>query len=88
MDLDDTSRCPRGDRCATCGGGDGLAVATVATAVGVHCLTLCVGDREAERLPRPASWTQAIELAAAHCTHLGIDVDAMAAAMEQEGGKE
>lgn len=41
--VPDTSRCPRGHRCESCGAaaGDDLAVFEVPTAVGLVCLTLC-----------------------------------------------
>ena len=43
--LDDTSRCPVGHRCESCGAErDDLAVETAAAArLGVMCLTRCAG---------------------------------------------
>jgi hypothetical protein len=82
--LDDTSRCPIAAACAMCAGTTGLAVATVETPVGVYCATLCGQCAEAERTVRPPSWGAAIDLVTAHCGHLGVDVDRMAALMDAE----
>lgn len=80
--LDDTARCPEAATCATCEGTTDLAVATVETTVGVYCTTLCGRCGEAGNMPRPPSWTAAIGLVMAHCDHLGIDADEMAALLE------
>lgn len=88
VNLDSVAGCPVADRCAACGDVHGLAVVTAQTQVGVYCLTLCPDDREADRLPSPPSWSTAIEMAGAHCGHLGIDVDQMEAEMVREQGDE
>ncbi len=82
--LEDTSRCPVAAACATCGGTSGLAVAMVDTPVGVYCTTLCGRCAQAEGMVRPPSWGAAIDLVTAHCGHLGVDVDQMAAQMDAE----
>lgn len=41
LDLDDTSRCPVGPECETCGRLDELAVSTAETPEGMLCTTLC-----------------------------------------------
>ena len=84
IDLDDTSRCPLGHRCESCGAeGDDLAVSTATTPLGVLCLTLCPPCAAFGEMPRVAVGT-ATRLVLHHCTHLGITVDEMAAAMEAE----
>jgi hypothetical protein len=82
-DLDDTSRCPVADRCATCSTEQDLAVATAATRVGVHCFTLCGGCADRGTLPS-LGWFIAMAGALDHCEHLGIDLDEMAAAIAAE----
>lgn len=82
--LDDTSRCPVAAACATCGGTDGPAVATVATPVGVYCTTLCSSCADSGHLTRPSSWAPAIDAVAAHCGHLDVTADQMAALIEAE----
>ena len=41
VNLDDTSRCPVGPECESCGGTDELAVSTADTPAGVICMTVC-----------------------------------------------
>lgn len=83
--LDDITRCPVADQCATCAGTNDLSVATAETPVGVLCLTLCrVCVDDGERLP-VMSFPRAIDLSLLHCGHLGIDADEMARLMEQGG---
>ncbi len=48
--------------------------ATVETPVGVLCLTLCRACVRHQVLPA-FSWSGAALAAAAHCEHLGIDLD-------------
>jgi hypothetical protein len=81
VDVDDTSNCPTAAVCATCGETDELMVETVSTPVGVYCLTLCAADIDNETLPA-VGWAGAVDLVGAHCVHLGIDVDQMAAILE------
>jgi hypothetical protein len=85
VNLDDTSRCPRGARCESCGTeGDDLAVCTVALGrLGVACLTLCPRCAGSGVVP-PVSVGTAVRLTAQHCGHLGITVDEMAAALEAD----
>jgi hypothetical protein len=91
VDLEDTTRCPRGGRCAACGGtagggtAGGLAVATADTPVGVLCLTLCAGCADHARVPT-LSWVRAADQVALHCGHLGSTVDDMAARLTLRGG--
>lgn len=85
VNLDDTSRCPVIDRCAGCQATGGLAVhtATAPGMGGVFCLTLCP-DCEPPRL----LCTEVALRTLAHCHHLGIDTDQMAAILDQERGAE
>jgi hypothetical protein len=84
IDVDDTSRCPLGHRCESCGSEhDDLAVSTATTPLGVLCLTLCPPCAAFAEMPRVAVGT-AVRLVAQHCEHLGIDLDEMAAAMGSE----
>jgi hypothetical protein len=85
IDLDDTSRCPLGHRCESCGAErDDLAVCTaVMDRLGVACLTLCPRCAGSEVVP-PVSVGTAVRLTMQHCLHLGITVDDMAAAMERD----
>lgn len=86
IDLDDTSRCPLGTRCETCGAeGNDLAVATVDLGrIGVACLTMC--PRCASSTTAPAvSVPTAARLVCLHCEHLGIDLDEMAAVLDGPG---
>jgi hypothetical protein len=82
--LDDTTRCPVDDTCATCGSPTNLAVATAETAVGVFCVTLCGTCGDDGALPRGRSWPGAVHASLEHCGHLGIDADQMADLMEKE----
>ena len=82
--LEDTSRCPLGHRCESCGAErDDLAVSTAATLLGVLCLTLCPRCLAFGEMPRLTAGT-AVRLVVQHCTHLGIDVNEMAEAMKEE----
>jgi hypothetical protein len=84
IDLDNTARCPVGVRCESCGTGGGpLAVETASAArLGVMCLTLCRRCAAYDD-QIPVSVSTAGRLVGQHCAHLGIDLDEMAAAMEQ-----
>ena len=84
VNLDDTSHCPLGVRCESCGvERDDLRVCTVALdRLGVACLTLCPRCAGSDVTP-PVSVGTAVRLVMQHCTHLGITVDDMAAAMEE-----
>ncbi len=84
-DVDDTTGCALDERCEQCGSGDedDLAVATAGTPVGVYCLTLCGPCADAGRVPEPGGWSAAVTRVLAHCGHLGIDADQMAAQLER-----
>ncbi len=75
--LDDTSRCPVGPGCESCGHLDELVVSTADTPVGVLCMTLCETCELAGMLPvfSPAEESARV---LEHGEHLGIDVDQMA----------
>jgi hypothetical protein len=83
VDGDDTSRCPVGHRCESCGAErDDLAVETATAArLGVMCLTLC---RRCAAFDGqiPVSVSTAARLVGQHGQYLSIPVDEMAAAME------
>ena len=81
-------RCPLGDRCEVCGSGRDLDVATYDTPVGVFCATVCGTCVAAGKAPPVRGWAQAVCRVAAHCGHLGIDVDQMAAILHAERGEE
>lgn len=84
--LDDITRCPLGHRCESCGAErDDLAVDTATTPLGVLCLTLCPRCAAATAAP-PVAVGTANRLVLAHCDHLGIDPDQMAAALRAERG--
>jgi hypothetical protein len=83
-DLDDTSNCPRGHRCQSCGvERDDLDVSTAATSLGVLCLTLCPRCAASDVTP-PVSVGTAARLVGQHAGHLGIDLDEMVEAMREE----
>lgn len=69
-DLDNTSRCPQGPRCESCGTeGDDVAVSAVQTPVGMLCLSLC--DRCATSgTPAPIHLATAVRLVAQHLDHV------------------
>ena len=84
MNLDDTSRCPVGVRCESCGTeGGNLEVETARSLLGVMCLTLCRRCAAFDDLV-PVAVGTAVRLVAQHAGHLGIDLDEMAAAMERD----
>jgi len=59
-------------------------VATYQTPVGVFCATLCRACVAAGTPPPVRSWAQAAWRVAAHCQHLGIDLDQMGALLHAE----
>ena len=76
-DLDDTSRCPLGHRCESCGiEGNDLAVSTATSRLGVMCLTLCRRCAAYDDV-LPVTVGTAVKLVLQHCIHLGIDADEM-----------
>jgi hypothetical protein len=86
--LGPTVGCPLGRRCGACGGSQRLAVASYQTPVGVFCATVCRACVAAGAAPPIRSWGQACEGVGAHCQHLGLDLDQMAALLQadhQEG---
>jgi hypothetical protein len=86
--LGPSRRCPHAGRCEACGATRQLEVATYQTPVGVFCATVCGPCVDAGKPPPVRSWGGAVERVGAHCQHLGIDVDQMAALLdrEREGG--
>ncbi len=88
--LGPSPRCPRAGRCEACGGSRDLEVATYQTPVGVFCATVCDPCIDAGKAPPVRSWVEAFERVAAHCEHLGIDLDQMAALLygEPRGGSD
>jgi hypothetical protein len=82
--LGPSVRCPLGVRCEVCGSQWDLDVATYQTPVGVFCATVCDPCTTPDKAPPVRSWTQAVERVCAHCGHLGIDVDQMAALLHAE----
>jgi hypothetical protein len=88
LNLDDTTNCPLGDRCAHCGTTGGLVVATFDTPIGVLCRTIC-GTCAADDAPRnpfrfSLELNHVVRMVCDHCEHLGIDLDQMAAALDTE----
>jgi hypothetical protein len=75
MNLDDTSRCPVGRECESCGRLDELAVSTVDTPAGVICMTVCDACELLAVLPvlSPAEEAASVR---EHGKHVGFDVDA------------
>ncbi len=90
VDLDSTERCDQDDQCEGCSNSVTLEVVTLETAVGVLCATLCrncVDAAELGTVPvRFRSFVAASERVCAHCGHLGIDLDQMAALMAAGNG--
>ena len=83
--LGPSRRCPRAGRCEACGATRALDVATYQTPVGVFCATVCDPCVDTRNAPPVRSWVEAVERVWAHCGHLGIDVDQMAALLGAEG---
>ena len=70
VDLDDTSRCPHGHRCESCGTEHGdLEVCAVSVAAGVLCLTLCPMCAASD-VPPPISVGTAVRLVEQHRDHI------------------
>jgi hypothetical protein len=86
--LGPSRRCPRAGRCEACGATRQADVATYQIPVGVFCATVCDTCVAAGISPPVRSWLEAFERVAAHCEHLGIDLDQMGALLrhEDEGG--
>jgi hypothetical protein len=85
VDLDDTSHCPSGPRCESCGAESGdVSVHTVRLdRLGVACLSLC-GRCAASTVIPPVTVGTGVRLVQAHCQHLGIVADAMDATLTEE----
>lgn len=86
--LGPTVRCPRGGRCEVCASARDLEVATYQTPVGVFCATVCGPCIDTDKAPPVTGWALAVERVGAHCEHLGIDVDEMAALLHAERREE
>jgi len=85
VNLDDTTRCPLGVRCESCGvEGDDLGVATVALCpLGIARLTMCPRCAGSDVTP-PMSAGTASRLVLQHCRHLGIAVHDMDAILNRD----
>ena len=83
LDPDDTTGCPTLEYCEICGSDWDVATATAGTRVGVFCLRTCVTCVE-KPLPSLRSWLAASDRVAQHCGHLGITLDDMAAALNDD----
>jgi hypothetical protein len=82
-DVHDTSDCPLGHRCESCGAErTDLALTTASTPLGVLCVTLCPTCLASGIAP-PIAIGTAVRLVGAHCEHLGITVDDMADAIAE-----
>jgi hypothetical protein len=86
--LGPSRRCPRAARCQACGAARQLDMTTYQTPVGVLCATVCRSCVAAGSAPPIRSWGQACERVGAHCQHLGIDLDQMAALLHAERQEE
>jgi hypothetical protein len=82
--LGPSARCPRAARCEACGRGRELEAATYQTPVGVLCATVCRACVAVGNPPPIRSWPGAVERVGAHCGHLGIDLEQMAALLQAE----
>jgi hypothetical protein len=63
-------------------------VATYQTPVGVFCATVCERCTTPAEAPPVRGWVTACERVGAHCGHLGIDLDQMAAILHAERDQE
>lgn len=71
--LEDTTRCPLGHRCESCGAeSPGLEVEIVPTPLGSLCLTLCRRCAAFDDV-LPISVSTAVRLGAQHTEHVGAD---------------
>ncbi|HEY2956657.1 MAG TPA: hypothetical protein VGM21_00385 [Actinomycetota bacterium] len=86
--LGPVDECPLGERCEACGSGQDLDVATYQTPVGVFCATACGPCIDQATPPPVRAWATACGRVAAHCGHLGIDLDQMAATLHAEPDQE
>ena len=86
--LGPVAACPLGGRCEACASEWDLDVATYQTPVGVFCATACGPCIDQAKAPPVRGWATAVERVAAHCGHLGIDVDQMATILHAERGEE
>jgi hypothetical protein len=84
--LGPTTRCPLAGRCEACAGTSELEVATYATPLGVLCATACSPCVDQGKAPAVRGWATACERVGAHCEHLGVDLDQMAALRHAEAG--
>jgi hypothetical protein len=86
VNLDDTSRCPLGIRCESCGTeGDDLRVCTVELGrLGVACVSLCARCAGSGVVP-PVTVATAFRLVGQHAGHLGLTVDEMAEIVDGSG---
>jgi hypothetical protein len=82
--LSPSRRCPHAGRCQAGGATRELDLATYQTPVGVFCATVCTPCVDAGNAPPVRSWLQGFERVGAHCQHLGIDLDQMAALLDRE----
>ena len=80
--LESTRGCPLGRLCESCGTGLDLGVATLDCPVGELCMPLCGECVATARIPSVGAGT-AVSMVLRHCAHLGIDLDQMAATLEQ-----
>jgi hypothetical protein len=71
VNLDDTSRCPVGPECESCGRLDELAVLTGDTPEGVLCMTLCDACEVAGVLPILSPEAEAARVLE-HAEHVGV----------------
>jgi hypothetical protein len=86
--LGPTTRCPLASHCEACASTRALEVATYQTLVGVFCATACGPCIDQAKAPPVRGWAQACERVGAHCEHLGIDLDQMAALLHAERDQE
>lgn len=69
-DLTDTSNCPEGGRCESCGiEADDVVVCTVTTELGVMCLSLCERCATSD-VPPPIHVGTAARLVVQHLAHV------------------
>jgi hypothetical protein len=75
MNLDDTTRCPVGPECESCGRTDELAVSTADTPAGMICMTVGDACELLAVLPVLSPAEEAIRVRE-HGKHVRFDVDA------------
>jgi hypothetical protein len=86
--LGPVGRCPLGYRCEACGSTRELDVATYDTPVGVFCAAVCGPCVDEGKAPAVRGWAIACERVAAHCEHLGVDLDQMATIRQAQRDQE